>query len=406
MDITDKDVRFFLGFFIRNKKLTPLQKKRRDTLLVRDYDAILKASGSDIEPASGRESVGKNEAQPTETKIQAGNASLPDIEYISPKFLHDFLYAYNQDPLLKYTSHLIDSQEVIDEIAKASGSTCYDYFKHVELLKQSFYSLLDKLKKDNPDIFKMNMVARARNYLMGGKDKTWGSREKIKFNWMSPQLKKWANENPGKVPNPGKNIAKKQRNSGFNLSEPFLSEITGQRVVSFRELVIYYKNLFHIRLGNSLLLLIKRKNQEEVWYNNVNVSFKEGAFPENIEIFTDVDKLLWAYDRIIKICRKNQNERYGDKPDIELSLIEADGKTCFCIHHKNSVYGKSHLAASRLGTDQAELIKNNVNGLCNLYIEADFGQGKGYRVDLWSPNGGLCEEIKGKTEGVKYIIEF
>lgn len=401
-----QDINNLLVFFLKNKKLSASQKKRRNNLILRDYETIVKEDEKD-----GGEK-GPEPAPPTddeEIKIQAGNSSLRGVSYISPKYLHDFLYGYNQDPFLKYTSHLIDSEDVIADINKACITTTYDFSKHIKLLQQSFYNLLEKLKEEYPDVDKMYMVSRARRYLFGSKDGkgTWGS-DKIDINWSSQSILDWAKDNPGIIPNPGKNIAKKQRNIGFKLPSHFKSDVTGKRIFTFADLVIYFKSLFHIRLDNSLRSLIELKNKDVVWNwdKEINIKIDVNNFPANIEIFTDVDKLLQAYYKILSICKQNQKKEYGTIPEIILSLFEKGEHVYFCIHHKNSIYGKSPSAASRLGTEQGELISKNLNGLCNLYIEADFGQNQYYRIDLWSPQGGKKEKLKKKTEGVKYIMEF
>ena len=135
------------------------------------------------------------------------------------------------------------------------------------------------------------------------------------------------------------------------------------------------------------------------------ITFKEDKFNENMELFTDVDKLLTAYGRIIRICCKKQRKDLGEHPEIELAFYEENGKTLFTVHHKNSIYGKPPSSASRIGDDLGLLVNRNINGICNLYIEADFGREQYFRVDLWSPTGGRRQKID-KVSGVKYILEF
>ena len=50
-------------------------------------------------------------------------------EYLSPKDLHDFLLEYNQDLILKYTCHTIDSSESIQNILNRCKIEEYDFLK-------------------------------------------------------------------------------------------------------------------------------------------------------------------------------------------------------------------------------------------------------------------------------------
>ena len=384
---------------MNNKNLTPKQRKLRDELLARDYKHI----------ANEEDTTQKELPEAAETHEMPGNESLPGTEYNSPAMLHDFLYGFNQDPFLKYTSHLIDNQETIDEINTACKTTQYDFARHVDLLKQRLNDLIDKLESKYPKIRGSFMVARALCYVSGkgkGAPPTWGI-DKVESNWHDASIMAWAQQNPGIIPNPGKNIVKVQKNTGYKLKRPFRSTVTEKRISTFSDLVVYFKSLFHIRLDNSLRMLIETKNNKMQREEGMNaqITFSDGKFNKNMELFTDVDKLLTAYRRIIKICCSNQNKELGGRAEIELAFYEDNGKTLFTIHHKNSIYGKPPSSASRMGRDQGNLVKNNINGICNLYIEADFGNDQYYRIDLWSPEGGKKQKID-KVEGVKYILEF
>ena len=401
LNIMDKDnnaIKLFISFMMNNKNLTPKQRKLRDELLARDYRLL----------ANEEDTTQREQLDTAETHEVPGNESLQGTEYNSPAMLHDFLYGFNQDPFLKYTSHLIDSQETIDEINAACKTTQYDFVKHAALLEHRLKDLIKKLEIKYPEVWKSFMVARAIHYVYGGKGtgSTWGL-DKVESNWHDASIMAWAQQNPGIIPNPGKNIVKLQKSIGYKLAKPFRSSITGKRVSTFSDLVFYYKSLFHIRLDNSLRMLIETKNRkmqrEDGMY--AQITFKEDKFNENMELFTDVDKLLTAYGRIIRICCKKQRKDLGEHPEIELAFYEENGKTLFTVHHKNSIYGKPPSSASRIGDDLGLLVNRNINGICNLYIEADFGSEQYFRVDLWSPTGGRRQKID-KVSGVKYILEF
>lgn len=399
MDKDNNAIKLFINFMMNNKNLTPKQRKFRDELLARDYRLLTK-----------EEDTAKEELPETvETKVVRGNESLPGTEYNSPAMLHDFLYGFNQDPFLKYTSHLIDSLETIDEINGACKTTQYDFVRHADLLKHRLNDLIDNLESKYPKIRKSFMAARAICYVSGkgkGNPPTWGI-DKVESNWHGADILAWAQQNPGIIPNPGKNIVRTQKNIGYKLTKPFRSTITGKRIGTFSDLVVYFKSLFHIRLDNSLRMLIETKNGQIQRESELkaHITFLESKFSKNMELFTDVDKLLTAYRKIIKICCNNQKKEYGEFPEIELAFYEENDNTLFTIHHKNSIYGKPPSKASRMGNDLGELVKRNINGICNLYVEADFGNDQYYRVDLWSPTGGRRQKIS-KVIGVKYILEF
>ncbi|MFT4663003.1 MAG: hypothetical protein ACI8XB_003296, partial [Patiriisocius sp.] len=59
-------------------------------------------------------------------------------EYLNPKYLYEFLLEYNQDSILKYTCHTIDSQESLQNILNESKTQEYDYLKHLEIIQRNF----------------------------------------------------------------------------------------------------------------------------------------------------------------------------------------------------------------------------------------------------------------------------
>ena len=51
-------------------------------------------------------------------------------KYIDPKGLSEFLLAYNQDPMLKYTCHQMDDIEVINRFLLENSISEYDIKVH------------------------------------------------------------------------------------------------------------------------------------------------------------------------------------------------------------------------------------------------------------------------------------
>jgi hypothetical protein len=78
----------------------------------------------------------------------------------------------------------------------------------------------------------------------------------------------------------------------------------------------------------------------------------------------------------------------------------------FSIHHLNGVYNKTiENTIDRLGQSYTSLIKNQINGLCNLRLKADFDNDKYAELNLWDGNNRISTEIH-TFQGVEHILEF
>lgn len=408
-----KELQEFLYFFTHNKSLTRAQQLKRDALLARDY--VKRTSKSEGLP----DDIVKDEHDKSKNLVPKDNSGehRPGIkegtQYTSPQNLQLFLRELNQDDVLKYTCHLIDTDEAIDNLCKECSIEKYDFAKHSELIRKHF-ELLTRKFKQNEIRLDSKMYALISTYLTGAsgkKDKRekkdWSSNG-IYINWNCSQIHKWAEEHPHVIPIPGKNIAKKQKSNGYTLPSAFKSNITGTRIKSFSDLVIFFKSQFHIRKDNSLRTILEKVNAK--WKpEDVQISFVENEFNDSVELFTDVDKLIQTYKKIVKICIDNR--RNEDEPiQILLSFYDdANSKsTFFCIHHLNTVYKKtSKNSTERIGEAHSDLIFNQINGLCDLFVEAKFGDGASGKLNLWDEN----DEFKFQTlqediTGVKYILRF
>jgi hypothetical protein len=328
-------------------------------------------------------------------------------QYKSPETTHSFLVDFNQDPILKYTCHNIDDESVIENINQECGENDYTFEKHSKLIKEHF----DKLKNGKfVDYRVLNLISV---YLTGktikGEDKTWSS-VGIKENWDCKELHKWAIDNLNCVPNPGDNIATLKRNSGFKLSESYESHLTGNKIKTFCDIVLFFKSLFHIKADNSLRDILTYVNKKDEILKEIDIVFDKDNFWNNIELFANVDTLIQAYKKIINICLEYSIITKSEKPHINLSFYEETDTSkkwkCFCIHHVNSRYGKTiNDTISRIGDRQTNLIKDQINGMCNLYIEALFEDNNSYMVNLWDGEKREYKKIDN-IEGVKYIMKF
>lgn len=393
MKTIKQEILDFVYYMIHSKSLTRDQQARRDKLFARDSLSIQK------------------------NIIENDKLVREKVKYVSPKNLHIFLFRYNQDSILKYTCHEIDTVETIAEICHLCGTESYSIKKHTEIIDKAFKQLTKALKDDNVYL-DSKMYALISVYLTGKtkSGKTEWSTLNIKTNWSSKALFEWGDNNPNIIPSPGMNIARKQRNRGYELPKAYISNLSGNRILSFNELVIYFKSLFHIRRDNSLRDLILYQNEIKKLNNSkINIVFSETMFRDNIELFTDVEKLIQAYYKIIMICKKcREKDETDESINIELSFFEENGDVFFCIHDKNSVYKKNLSAAiGRIGDLHADLIKNQINGLCDLYIEADFDNNEYARIALWNENSKPLDQTPNvgverieNCQGVKYILKF
>lgn len=404
-----KELKEFIYFFTHNKTLTRNQQLKRDALLARDYHKLYnKRTISDIE---------ENKTNTTNNKKTTYRRHRPGVnektKYTSPKNIQSFLKEFNQDDILKYTCHLIDADEVIYNICNECFTKQYDFTKHIELIIKRFENLKEKFKRNK--IFLDNkMIALINTYLAGttGKNdnrenKFWSSNN-IDINWNCQQIHKWATEHPHLIPTPGKNIAKKQKNVGYVLPTAFISDVTGIRIKSFSDLVIFFKSQFHIRQDNSMFAILSKINDK--WNpEDVIIKFSKNSFNNNIELFTDVDKFIQTYKKIIELCIEHRREK-NEPVQIELSFYDdvSSNETYFFIHHLNTQYKKSSKnAIERIGTSHSELISHQINGLCDLYIEAKFSDKNCGIINLWNDDREFkFSQSKEDIEGVKYIMVF
>jgi hypothetical protein len=401
----------FISGLLGNPSTTKEDRERIVALLLKERDKgfvtesqVVQIIKQYTDPKSPDGGEGPN--NPTDIDTSKGDTSdETELIYKSPKDTRDFLVAYNQDNILKYTCHNIDDEDVINEINIECGVTEYDFEKHLQIIQEHF----NRLKKGRFVYYRiLNLISA---YLTGktvkGEATGWSSLN-IQENWACEKLNSWAKNNSHVVPNPGENIASSIRNSGYKLSKPYVSSLTGERIIYFSQLVLYFKSLFHIKADNSLKSILEYVNSTEKYSEkNIKIIFDK-IFLEKTELFAYVDPLVQAYKSIINICSESCDSNCPDGVNIELSFYEdeANKKKCFCIHHLNTVYGKSPLdAITRIGDKQKLLIKNQINGNCDLYIQALFEDGFSYEINLWNGDERTYNRIED-IQGVKYIMKY
>ncbi|MDY0084257.1 MAG: hypothetical protein RBR74_13820, partial [Ignavibacteriaceae bacterium] len=156
------------------------------------------------------------------------NSELP--KYLNPVNLSRFLVAFNQDPILKYTCHEIDSEDIINAINDSCGIQSYDIIFHQQLIEKRCRIILNKHYVNHR--IKNLILAYLTGSTHSGGNRGWSS-ENININWKSPELKKWGEQNPGFVPNPGTNLINKTKNRGYKFPQSIKSNLTNERINSF-----------------------------------------------------------------------------------------------------------------------------------------------------------------------------
>ncbi len=413
MDRTPKNKYDFITDLLETQKLNVAQKERILKLASKELNNT-DSSTSEIEERLKiiEEKLGFSEPDIIDDKIEDQNSTTSDTanippNYFNPSELYKYLFAYNQNSILKSTCHEIDSDE-LESIIEYCGTKEYVFEKHLEKIIEAF-------DQHNKKYFAQGkLTSFIRGYLTGkdyyGKPLSEGwSSNKISFSWSSPELKDWSINNKNVPPNIDEGLMNRIENTGYELGKPVLLR-NGDLISGFNDLVIHFKKQFHIRRDNSLRNIIIRENETKKWDNQIDFDITPEGFPDRVEFFTNVDKLVNAYNGVIKLILE-QNET--NKPEVKLTLIEGPSGITFSILHKNSLFGKSvRNLTDRPGQTYANLIRLHLNGLCNFYVNADFENDGSYLIELWARPGLWIKERPNATKltipvgGVEHIFEF
>jgi len=321
------------------------------------------------------------------------NLSKNKISYKSPKVLKSFLTEYNQNEILKYTCHLIDS-ETLKKIKLLTETQEYDFEKHLKLIKREFFKLSEKYKSR----INKNIRGLIGEYLNNYNHTGWSTYE-IKITWSSPELLTWSKQNPGKCPNPDPAL----NSTPFNF-KPIKYDNQQTRLFKFDDLVLLFKSLFHVRRDNSLKASIDIINS--VNFSNI-YDIDSNSIKENIEFFTDIDKLKQAYKKIIEMSGEfHKKTQPYTKAVFKLFLVENNDRIIFSIHHLNSTFGKTPSSImTRQGEEISKLIKNQINGVCDLLIKADFGNNEYAEINIWDSKDKKIT-LLDNFEGVQFDLIF
>jgi hypothetical protein len=323
-------------------------------------------------------------------------------KYIDPFKLYRFLFEYNQNPILRYTCHDIDS-DAIETIIEKCGTQTYDFKKHVEII-------INEFEKHIKQYFAPKVVPLIRGYLTGkdyqGKtlEKGW-SADNLMINWSSPELLVWVQSNPDIPPNLNENIAGDREVELYPIDPQVNSIISNEPIQNFTQVVLHFKNLFHIKSGGqSLRSILSRVNLDKKWGDKVDFEIDDKCFPENLEHFTDIDKLIQTYNKLLHLIYEHKLDE--EKPIVRLSFYEEKEKVILSIHHLNGRYRKTiQNTLERPGEQFNLMVKKQINGLCNLRVRADFGSEGSAEINLWDGEERKSIELKD-FKGVEHLLEF
>lgn len=407
-----KDKYDFIQELLENKKLKPAQRERvlmlakeeikKDGVFGKELEERVKRLEMQIDEKKNQES------KPMEKSTPALHIEDPLPEYVASKNLWKFLHDYNQDKILKTTCHEIDSNELIN-ILKFCETDKYNFQQHKQKVQEHYKNHFFDNKKYFVDHKIKNLIL---SYLTGktfsGKSDGWTD-EKIKFNWNSNELKNWSDNYPDLVPHPNDGFAKNQDNNyGFMLENSIKVNLVkdNQSLRYFSQIVLYFKCLFHIRYENSLFNIIENCNKSNHLTDKVKFNISENTFPKNLEFFTNVEKLIQAYKIFINLIIDVGRENNSIQPIVELKLLETESGIEFSIHHINSTFQKSiNNTIDRKGTIFRNLITNQLNGMCEFYLKADFGNNQFAEINIWNGKRSTKKDLE-LFRGVEYILKF
>ncbi|WP_299707479.1 hypothetical protein [uncultured Pontibacter sp.] len=308
----------------------------------------------------------------TKRKHNNVKAMLPD-SYTDPRNTARFLNEFNQNIVLKSTTHKID-KNLLESLLHELNTNQYDYKVHMQKIQDEFEALTKKYTVNSA------LVGKINEFLFLKKNLGW-SQESLKISWGAQEIEEWCKQNPGKCPNPDFDL---------NYATCSLKEVLelqdGTPLSTFNEVISHFKGQIEFRDTTDLKKIIKRINRTvfsdfDFNINNVN---------EGIRFYSDVEKVSQAYKKVIQMCIEHWQDNHSleeKKPLFNLSLKEiSDGteiKIVFSINHINSVYGKTAKGLDRYGSTTTGLIKNQVNGLSDLTLSAEFPNNEFSKVSLW-----------------------
>jgi len=369
----------FIKKLLENEKFSKDQKERFLQLVVNEYSNNQLESDELLEQLNNIKN--SNHHIPSDLNIKLKNlleekrlkkikaTDICSVGYVDPMNLYNFLHDYNQNPILKTTCHLIDSDELIN-ILKYTKKNRYSFNAHKKAIEQEYFSLLEKYRGKT---FK-STNALIGEYLNGFRNVGWTT-DKILLNWSSSELKEWAVNNSGYPPNPAHGLGEPFKFKPINLK-------SGYTLNNFSDLVLHFKKQIQFKGKQGLLDMI----------DEVNFQFRKEAIfnvdrvKENLRLYTDTSKVRQIYKALVRMSIEHFKEAKKEEiPIFDLIFEEDRNKIVFSIHNTNSQFGKSiNDVESRYGQDFTNLIDKQINGVCDFSLTADF-IGEYADISIWPP---------------------
>ncbi len=345
---------------------------------------------------SGKSSPGKLQSSKTETP------DLVSTKYHDPRATAKFLSEFNQNLILKAVTHPIDSNLLADTL-KILNLPEYSFDKHLDALQKEYKKLSNKYFNEAAE----NLRKKIYSYIIGDKEGRgrW-STDKIKYSWSCAEIKSWAVKNPGQVPNPDLSL----NQQGFKLDR--LKLANGEKLSTWNELVAHFQKEIEIRYQNNLKLLISRWIREWNKKNDGQIGCTFGSFNEGIKLRTDVEKIEQLVKNICSMINR-ENSNNPDSPCLKISLTEEsepEKMILLKILHVDSIFKKSVITTSgnaHNGRDFGGLISNQINGLCDWDLKAEFTDNQFAHIQIWPPpSSDYTPVYLEKFAGVQYEFKF
>jgi hypothetical protein len=386
----------FIQNLLENEKFDLSQKERFFKLVSKELEhsseVNIKGIKKDIEDIKKKIGLVDKFEDSLEVELEDKEADLSIKyewipSYIDPIGIYKYLFDYNNNLILKSTCHKIDSNE-LKIINEHCSTDAYDFNKHLSKIIEAF-EVHDKkyapafiksfirLYLTGKDFYGNNIGAKIKNNKLG-----W-TEDKIVFSWSDEKLKKWADKNSEMPPCPSDGLAKKQKNLGFEFDNVIKNSYS-RNISTFSKLVLHFKKMFHVKSDNSLKSIIIQENIIKGWDGRIEFVIADEDFPLIIELFTYVERVIQAYNKLIELIL----EKAIEIPKVKLTLKEDESAVYFTMHHLNNQFAKSAIGIEeRLhGQTYKNIIINQINGLCDLFVQADLGQNKFVSFNIWDEN--------------------
>lgn len=333
-----------------------------------------------------------------ETSVKETKGSSPEInnlpKYISPKNIAQFLTELNKNNILKTTTHSID-EDMLRDLLEDMGIDKYDYATHMRFIEEEFKKLL--IGYNIP----LAIYAKLNQFYFFKEKKGW-SEAKVKVSWSSPEIVEWCKRNESKVPNPG---------SDLEYASPFLNKVenvNGMVLTTFQDGINLLKTQIECRDESYLENILIKVNQDKFPALNINID----NVSKNVRFYTDVEKVMQAYIRIINLCKEVRNKPNTSKKKMEIEVKLRTGRTenddsvvVLSILDKGGVYDRDiDINTFRYGASYTQLIKY-LNGLCHIHLKADLPNKSSVYYSLW-PQGTSVNPLNEPVNGVQYDLIF